>query len=147
MELEITRLERQKESASRWRYARGVGTLALTPRFGKTYLAIEFIINAHLNNNTDNYVIIVVPSDIIFQQWVNNLKSYCEHIERVELYTINNIVTNDLYLNCTLLIVDELQKFTTPDRKECIDGTRIKHTYRLALTGTYPYGIPWIEDL
>ena len=147
MELEITRVERQKESASRWRYARGIGTLALTPRFGKTYLAIEFIINAHLNNNADNYVIIVVPSDIIFQQWVDNLKSYCEHIERVELYTINNIVTNDLHLSCTLLIVDEIQKFTTPDRKECIDGTRIKHTYRLALTGTYPYGIQWIEEL
>lgn len=147
MELEITRLERQKESANKWRYARGIGTLALTPRFGKTYLAIEFIINPHLNNNADNNVIIVVPSDIIFQQWVDNLKSYCENIERVELYTSNNIIVNNLYLNCTLIIVDELQKFTTPDRKECIDGTRVKHTYRLGLTGTYPYGIQWIEDL
>lgn len=147
MELEITRLERQKESANKWRYARGIGTLALTPRFGKTYLAIEFIINPHLNNNVNNNVIIIVPSDIIFQQWVDNLKSYCENIERVELYTTNNIIVNDLHLNCSLIIVDELQKFTTPDRKECIDGTRVKYTYRLALTGTYPYGIQWIEDM
>ena len=147
MELDITRLERQKEAANKWRVAAGIGALDLTRRFGKTFTAIEFIINPHLNANLDAKVIVVVPSEIILLHWKDNLLNYWNNIGKVNVYTVNYIQVNNLELDCTLLIVDELHKFTTPDRKAVIDGTKIKHKYRLGLDGTYPYGVQWIEEL
>lgn len=146
MNLDITRLERQKEGANRWRDARGIGTLKWPPRFGKTYGTIEFIINPHLRNNKDNLIVIVVPSEIIVKQWNDNLKSYGENLDRVMLVTANFLTNKTVDVTCTLLIVDELQKFITPERKSMIDGTLIKHHYRLGLTGTYP-NVDWIQEL
>lgn len=147
MELDITRLERQQLGAGKWRNARGIGTLEWVPRFGKTFGALEFIINPHLKNNIKNEVIIIVPSEIIAEQWKEYLTSYCEASNRVNLYTANYISVNDIKAECTLLVVDEIQKFLTPERKEMIDGTKIIHHYRLGLTGTYPYDTPWIQEL
>lgn len=147
MNLDISRLERQKLGADKWRNARGIGTLKWPPRFGKTYGAIEFIINPHLNVNKSNVVIIVVPSEIIAIQWRDNLQSYCDKIDRVLIYTASYLAINNIRTECSLLIVDEIQKFVTPDRKDMIDGTNIAHHYRLGLTGTYPNGIEWIMEM
>lgn len=146
MQIDITKLDRQRQSSLKWRDARGIGALDLTPRFGKTFLAINFIINPHLRINNTNTVKIVVPSDIIVKHWIENLKSYGEHLGRITIISVNSVI-NDSESECTLLVVDEIQKFLTPGRKAVIDGTLIKHNYRLGLTGTYPYGIPWIEEL
>lgn len=147
MQIDLTKLDRQRQSSLKWRDARGIGALDLTPRFGKTFLAIQFIINPHLRVNNDNNVIIVVPSDIIVKHWIENLKSYGEHLSRITVLSVSSAIDGKLSSICTLLIVDEIQKFLTPARKEVIDGTIIKHDYRLALTGTYPYGISWVEEL
>lgn len=147
MELDITKLDRQKEAANRWRIAGGKGALDLTRRFGKTFTAIEFIINPHLNANSDGKVIVVVPSEIILRQWGDNLKSYCNFNDRVFIYTVNYIQVNNFTDECSLLIVDEIHNFTTPNKKAIVDGTMIQHRYRLALDGTYPYGVQWIEEL
>lgn len=146
MELDITKLERQKEAANKWRISGGKGALDLTRRFGKTFTAIEFIINPHLNVSISNNAIVIVPSDIIFQQWVDNLKSYCIDVNRVKLYTITYLQTNQLEDECTLLVVDELHKYLTAERRAFINGTKIKHHYRLGLDGTYPYGIDWLDE-
>lgn len=147
MELDITKRDRQIEGASKWRNARGIGTFYWTPRFGKTYGAIEFIINPHLNVNVENCVIIIVPSEIIAQQWETTLRSFANDLTRIAFYTASYFSSNpDFSTECTLLIVDELQKFLTPERKSMIDGTRVKHHYRLGLTGTYP-SVDWMKEL
>jgi len=148
MELDVSRRDRQIEGANKWRNARGKGTLVHPMRFGKTFEAIEFIINPHLNINITNSVIVIVPSEIILKHWEDNLKSYCSDLLRINIVTANFLSVNpDYQYECSLLVVDELQKYLTPERKNMIDGTRIKHHYRLALTGTYPSGIQWIEEL
>jgi superfamily II DNA or RNA helicase len=148
MELDITKIDRQKAGINKWRNANGKGTLAHPPRFGKTYEAIVFAINPHLNNNSNNRVIVLVPSEITGKQWDDNLKSYADSLDRITVYTANYLASNpEAKLECSFLIVDELQKFLTDDRKAMLDGTRIKHHYRLGLTGTYPRGIEWIDTL
>jgi superfamily II DNA or RNA helicase len=148
MELDLTRLDRQQEAANRWRQAKGIGTLVHPMRFGKTFETVVFIINPHLNVNLTNSVIIIVPSEITSKQWEDNLKSYADDLNRIKCYTASYLAVNPkLTLECSLLIVDELQKFLTTDRQSIIDGTRITHHYRLALTGTYPYNYEWITEL
>ena len=147
MELDITKTDRQKSGVNKWRYANGIGTLNWITRFGKTFGALEYIINPHLKSNKSNNVIILVPSEIIANHWKEYIQSYCDDTQRVVIYTASYISVNNITAECSLLVVDELHKFTTPDRKEMLDGTKIKTHYRLGLTGTYPFGIPWIEEL
>lgn len=148
MNIDITKKDRQQLGATKWRNAHGIGTLNYPPRFGKTFCAIEFIINPHITISEDNFVIILVPSEIIAKVWEGNLKSYCKNVSKVEIVTANYLVMNpDVTKVCTLLIVDELQKYLTIERKAMLDGTRIKSRFRLGLTGTYPKGINWIEEL
>lgn len=148
MELSITKTERQRIGAEKWRANFGIGTLNWPPRFGKTFGTIEFIANPHLHNNTANSIVILTPSEIIAKQWKDNLISYCEDITRVKVYTASHFASNPEVKDvCTLLIVDELQKFTTDERKTLIDGNRIIYHYKLGLTGTYPKDIDWINNL
>ena len=66
MQLDITRKDRQQEGTVKWRNAKGIGTLCWPPRFGKTFGAIEFIINPHLAVNIEHKVVVVVPSEKYF---------------------------------------------------------------------------------
>lgn len=139
MEIDNSKFERQRLAAERWRISQGIGTWNHVPQFGKTYGAITFVINPHLEKLNSNDVIIVVTSEIIQKQWYDNLQSYGKQHHRIRLYTANNVISNDLHLECSLLIVDEIHKFTTTDKTSIIDGSRIISKYRLGLTGTYPY--------
>lgn len=146
MIIDETKYERQKLAAERWRNSKGIGCLNLTPRFGKTYLAIHFIINAHLTKSSLNNIIILVHSEVIAKHWKDNLNVHGENLnDRVVIYTANSLNSSD-QLNCTLLIVDEPQKFITDNRKLMVDGSIIKHTYRLALSGTPPKD-QWFREL
>lgn len=148
MELDITRVDRQKAGVEKWRASNGIGTLVHPPRFGKTFETIEFIINPHLNINANNCVNILVPSEITHRQWIDNLKSYCNDLGRVAVYTAHYVESNPGFaIESTLLVVDEPQKFLTDGRKAMIDGTIFIHHYRLALTGTYPYDVEWFAKL
>lgn len=147
--IDQSKFERQKEGADRWRFNKGIGTLNYVPRFGKTFTAINFIINPHLKAKEDNYVIILVPSEIVARVWHDNLKSYCDAIDRIEIRTINSCQNETAVLKCSLLIVDELHKFVSDERRSYIDGTFINHIYRLGLTGTYPFDkeYSWLHEL
>lgn len=147
MKLDISKVERQQAGAHAWRNKKGIGTLEWVQRFGKTYGAIMFIINPHLEKGENNSIHVIVPSEIIAKQWRDNLLSFGEYNSRVKISTASYISSNKITDEVTLLVVDELQKFTTPDRKAMIDGTLIKHTYRLGLTGTYPRDVDWIQEL
>ena len=140
IELDISKFERQRLGGERWRLASGIGAWSYVPQFGKTYGAITFVINPHLQKLNTNSVIIVVPSEIIQKQWYNNIQSYGTQHHRIAIYTTSYILTNDLQnLECTLLVVDELHKFTTEGLQSIFNGSRINHKYRLGLTGTYPH--------
>lgn len=140
MQINNSKFERQKLGAERFKIANGIGTLNWVQQFGKTYGTINFIINPHLLNKQSNTIIIVVPSEIIARQWHDNLMSYGVQHHRIVVYTISHILSNDLTeLDCSMLIIDEIHRFTTPAAISIIDDTRIKHHYRLGLTGSYPY--------
>lgn len=147
MELDITKLDRQQIGAQKWRNNNGVGTLNWPPRFGKTFGTIEFIVNPHLKAKDTNFIFILVPSEIILEHWKNNLLSYAIDLNRIKLFTASFLSANLDEIECSLLIVDEIQKFTTPERKSMLDGTIIKSKYQLALTGTYPTEVEWIKEL
>lgn len=146
MELNFDKADRQKKSAIRWRDSGGKGCLHLTPRFGKTFLSIEYIINPYLAANRESICVIITPSEAILLNWKDNLESYCEYNDRVHLVTINYLVINNIESECGLLVVDELHKFTTSDYLSYIIGDKIKHKFRLGLTGTYPFDNKVIKE-
>jgi superfamily II DNA or RNA helicase len=131
------KLLRQNLGAERWKVSKGIGTLAWTPQFGKTFGAINFIINPHLKADPKGYVIILVPSEIILRTWEDNLITYGENNSRIAVFTANRAL-NINTLSCSLLVVDELHRFTTPERIALIDNSKFIHKFRLGLTGTYP---------
>ena len=83
MEIDVSKFNRQQLGAENWKKAGGIGTLYWVPQFGKTYGAINFIINPHLQKSTDNSVIIITPSEIIAKQWYNNING-CIDITTIE---------------------------------------------------------------
>ena len=59
----ISKDERQAECVSKWRNAKGRGTLNLTFRFGKTRVA-DIILTNYINKNGNNKILFLVPNDI-----------------------------------------------------------------------------------
>lgn len=148
MVIDQSKYDRQKLASERWRNSKGIGCLNLTPRFGKTYLAIHFIINPHLQKSSENSVIITVPTEAIAKHWKDNLLIHGEDLkDRVKILTANYLDNKaDHSFNCSLFIIDEPQKFMTDIRKLIIDGTIVDSKYRLALSGTPPTE-QWFREL
>lgn len=133
----MTKTERQYIGVQRAYGNDYIGTLNYTMRFGKTITGINIIKNANRTNGIFS-VIVLVPNANLRLQWENEISSRIKGI-KVLVYTANIAQSQDLH--CDLLIVDEIHKFISDGRVQLINGNRIKHTYRIGLTGTYPANV------
>jgi len=140
---------RQIESINKW-IANGYnGALELTMQFGKTLIGA---IATEIFRKENKDVIIIVPSEAIYRQWKLRFAEYAEYLDdnltiiskdyiegkEVRLFTSHEIINNKTRLDTDLLIIDELHKFTSDERLKILDGTFVKYSNILALTGTYP---------
>lgn len=131
----MTKTERQEIGVQYAERHNFIGTLNYSLRFGKTLTGIKIINRLKYNKNIKS-VVILVPNSNLRLQWTNEID---EHIFglKVLIYTANSALNQDS-LECDLLIVDEIHKFTSDARILLLNGNKIKHTYRIGLTGTYP---------
>lgn len=132
--------KRQEDGAVRWRDSGGKGTLVYPPGFGKTRTALIIVDKmSQTNSNLDLLVAVIVPSDIAKKTWLKQIADYKKSLP-IYVYTKEEVIKLDTPINISLLIVDEIHKFTTDRDKSVYNGSKVIYKYGLALTGTFPDG-------
>lgn len=126
------------------------GTLNYTMRFGKTRLGIRLI--HRYSKSFNKKIVIVVPSQIIFEQWKTEIDEYSilnDDFKPIIILTTTNSIFNGNYnlSDVGLLVIDEIHKFTSDARHNIIDKSKFKYDYILGLTGTYPSNDKVINDI
>ena len=126
----MTRDERQKECIRRWVKAGGNASIVASTGFGKTRIALD-IIDLLVKKNPDLYVIIVVPTDFLKEQWEEQLFNRKLYFN-CSVQIINSVIKQNQ--ECDLLIQDECHLFASQQFKRVFQ--KIKYKLILCLTGT-----------
>ncbi len=130
---------RQEESIQKWRNAKGIGTLLLCPRFGKTKIGVT-IINRIINKNDKSEIIVLTPSEYITNYW----KSY--FTDKQLLDNKITIISIDTYnkdrskyrKRYDLVVVDEIHKMLSEVRYACLNELHVMSKWWLNLLGIMP---------
>lgn len=139
------KLNRQIEGINKWRTseaygapANGCGTLWWVTGMGKTFSAC-IIGNKLFEKNSAASIVVIVPGAELERQWRAEAKNFlgAENFKKVEIFTIDKIVENKYRIECTLLILDEVHEYLTPERIKVVDGTYITSRFKLGLTATW----------
>lgn len=135
----MTKDERQEIGIYTYLKAGAIGTLDYIMRFGKTRTAIKIIERFRVKYVND-LIVIVVPSLSIKEMWISELNN-TYNLVNIEVYTSQELLnlTVDNRIICRLFIVDEIHKFTTPERIKLLNKTRVTYVFNLGLTGSYDY--------
>lgn len=126
----MDRTERQKLCIKRWLEAGGSSSWLLPTGFGKTRTALT-LSELLIKKNPNAKVLIVVPTEIIKNQWIeglikHNIFSNC----RVEI--INTVIKKEW--DCNLLILDELHVYGALSFSQVFDA--VNYDMILGLTAT-----------
>ena len=127
----ITRDERQKMCLKNWLKANGKATIVACTGFGKTRVALN-LITAFAKRNEDASALIVVPTDVLKEQWLNNLEEW-DLLNNARVEIVNTVIKKQW--TCDLLIMDEIHLFaadTFSKTFECVSYNNI-----LGLTATF----------
>lgn len=119
---------RQEESIKKWKAAKGLGTLNLVPRFGKTRIA-TLVSERSLFSNPNIKIVAVAHNDIAHKNLVNNLPA------KVIITTASKIVKEfEEYKlkKIDLLIVDEIHRFFRGNNLLIL---KLEPKWKLGLTG------------
>ena len=121
------------------------GCLNYATGTGKTITSL-LIVDKYLKQNPNANVLIIVPNEFLVKQWEEEIDKIFYKYEignKIKIFTIDYIITNNLVIHCNLLILDELHMFYTPKRIKIIKKEYIIYQDILALTATYedPSGI------
>lgn len=145
--INISKTERQKEFAQRWRQStkhgmesNGSGTFWAVTGFGKTFGTIQQIIVPFLAKDSIREIIILVCREEHRNMWNIALDKHIPHTDtraRIKVFTVQTLIKNGHTLFTHLLIVDELHKFYGDEFGQYIDGTKIKYHFNLGLTATF----------
>ena len=102
----MTRDERQRAALKKWASNKCKGTFEFCTGFGKTTTAIKGI-KAFLAKNPGTKVLVVVPTDYLKEQWLENLLEeglfMC-----VEVIIINSLVKKTNLVNVAMLVIDKI---------------------------------------
>lgn len=127
----MNRDERQQLSVRRWINSGGKSSIVGCTGYGKTKCAI-LIIQAFIKRNPNFNTLIIVPTDVLKQQWQrelakNHLFTFC----KIEI--INSALQNEYCVD--FLILDEVHQYASPKRIKIFEV--IKYRYVLGLTATF----------
>jgi superfamily II DNA or RNA helicase len=145
--IDLSKHNRATIALNKWKANRGVGTLCHVTGFGKTREGL-LLAKQVLTKYPDDYVLITIPSVTVDKVWHNAIENadndeYLEFTdiqkEHIEIVSVTSLLNDTPTRNYKLLIVDEIHKFTTPERYTIFD--KLSYTSILGLTGTYPIGI------
>ena len=133
-----SKLKRQDEALDIWRSNKGVGTLNHCPRFGKLYEGVKAI-NKLVTKNIMAKVVVLVPSDIIAQQWRKLINNVVGLWSDVTVYTLYKLHSIDLSVEYDLVVIDEIHRFvTSDDNVKYILALKRVSKFQLGLLGVLP---------
>lgn len=123
---------RQEKAISIWKDNNCKGTFQHIMRFGKTR-EIEMVISRTRVNHPDKRIVLLVPTDIAYQNVKHISKS--NNVECYTLFTFTNMFNEPTFnREMFLLIIDEIHKFITPKNVNLLKA--LKASYKLGLTGS-----------
>lgn len=103
--MSITRTERQKQAIKKWMNAGGSASIVMATGVGKTNTAL-MTIQALLRKQPTLTTLIVVPTQILKDQWNNKIKEW--KLDGCEVEIINTVIKHQY--TCDLLIIDEAHR-------------------------------------
>lgn len=129
---QLSRDERQAACLKKWVANNGHGTLVCATGFGKTRVALNTV--EWLQSKTPNIrVIIVVPTTVLQEQWMDNLRKRGCSTEHIQVYIINSVIKNPH--ECDLLILDEAHRY--PADSFSVVFSTVKYYMIMCLTATF----------
>lgn len=128
----LTRDERQEMCFQKWKANNGHGSLVCATGFGKTRIALNII--KWLQGNTPSIrIIIVVPTMVLQDQWIQGLKESGCSTDHVQVYVINTVI-KDSHV-CDLIILDEAHRYPADTFSQVFQT--VKYYMILCLTATF----------
>lgn len=127
----ISRDERQEEAVRKWLQSKGHGTIVACTGFGKTNCSF-ILINKLLNKYPSVQVLVVVPTEILKNQWIEQIDFRGLGLN-VHVSVINSIAKHGY--TCDLLIIDELH--TAASNLLINVFSSVKYKMILGLTATF----------
>lgn len=125
-----TRDERQEMGRIKWIDNKCRGTFEYCTGFGKTTTAIKCV-KSVLNKYPQFRLLVVVPTDLLKDQWVMALTKAGIFIN-AEVVVINTIVKHNW--NCDILVIDEIHRTGADTFQQIFD--KVKYKLILGLTAT-----------
>ena len=126
----MNRTERQAECLKNWLRAKGKGTIVAATGFGKTRVALNTIMK-FLEINDRMSVLIVVPTEVLKDQWLDELIER-DIVQNCRVEIINTVIKNDW--TCDLLIQDECHLYAADTFKQVFE--KVTYKFIMCLTGT-----------
>ena len=126
----MDRTERQKLCIKRWLEAGGSSSWLLPTGFGKTRTALT-LSELLIKKNPDAKILIVVPTEIIKNQWIEGLIKH-NIFNNCKVEIINTVIKKEW--DCNLLILDELHVYGALSFSQVFDA--VNYDMILGLTAT-----------
>jgi superfamily II DNA or RNA helicase len=126
----LTRDERQEIAIKKWIEKQGIGTIVAVTGFGKTRIAIK-IIQRYLKKYDTAEFLIVVPTEVLKEQWKTELNKY-QLLSFCKVEIINTVIKYNW--KCNLLIIDEAHRCASPEFRKVF--TCVNYDRLLCLTAT-----------
>lgn len=104
----LTRDERQALCFERWKALNGHGTIVASTGFGKTRVAINTI-KWFQTTHPEIRIIVVVPTTLLQEQWMDELRENQCIMKNIQVYVINSVIKQAH--SCDLLILDEAHRY------------------------------------
>ena len=127
----VTRDERQKICLKKWLNSGGAATVVACTGFGKTRVALN-LISAFVKRNDDSSILIVVPTEPLKEQWIDQLEKW-NLINNARVEIINTVIKFDW--TCDLLVLDEIHLMAAETFSKVFE--RVSYKNILGLTATF----------
>ena len=146
--------QRQQLMANRWQNSavhgstrNGSGAIVAAGGFGKTYMAVNFVMRPYLESKLNNglrTIIVIVPREPLVKQWRDAIRAHIPEVRQsyIRVATVQELISQNRSLEHDLIVIDELHMFYEDEFMSWIDGTRVKFKHNLGMTATYndPHG-------
>lgn len=126
----ISRTDRQKQSVTKWIRSGGKATIEACTGFGKTRLSL-MLITSLLKSNLKASVLIVVPTEFLKEQWIDQLIEW-DLIDNCKVEIINTVIRNEW--TCDLLVIDEVHLTASDTFRRVFEV--VEYSLILCLTAT-----------
>lgn len=126
----ISRTDRQKQSITKWIRSGGKATIEACTGFGKTRLSL-MLITSLLKSNSKASVLIVVPTEFLKEQWIDQLIEW-DLIDNCKVEIINTVIRSEW--TCDLLIIDEVHLTASDTFRKVFEV--VEYSMILCLTAT-----------